>query len=314
MLCPLFQNVQTEGEITIGIDEAGRGPVLGPMVYSAFFTTNTEVISTMGFHDSKILSRTMREKLFTDIKESGVCGFSTRILTPSYISQMMCGPQKVSLNEIAFSAVRDIIHQIIRTSQRKIVHIYCDTVGPSKKYQAMIANEFKEVKLSQITVCPKADGLYPVVSAASICAKVTRDTCLDNWIYEETNIQTRQVGCGYPSDVNLNRGVFGWGRKVMKKEKIKGYIGEWKEMELVLTNDLMIITYQKQIEYISLYVDYNITEYNIDDDVYQIEDKEQGIYYIKDIELKGLKEDINSYLRITDDVYQFPATPNDIFN
>ncbi|EAL49706.2 ribonuclease HII, putative [Entamoeba histolytica HM-1:IMSS-B] len=202
MLCPLFQNVQTEGEITIGIDEAGRGPVLGPMVYSAFFTTNTEVISTMGFHDSKILSRTMREKLFTDIKESGVCGFSTRILTPSYISQMMCGPQKVSLNEIAFSAVRDIIHQIIRTSQRKIVHIYCDTVGPSKKYQAMIANEFKEVKLSQITVCPKADGLYPVVSAASICAKVTRDTCLDNWIYEETNIQTRQVGCGYPSDVD----------------------------------------------------------------------------------------------------------------
>ncbi|BFU19129.1 hypothetical protein EHI8A_169690 [Entamoeba histolytica HM-1:IMSS-B] len=120
--------------------------------------------------------------------------------------------------------------------------------------------------------------------------------------------------CGGNWDVNLNRGVFGWGRKVMKKEKIKGYIGEWKEMELVLTNDLMIITYQKQIEYISLYVDYNITEYNIDDDVYQIEDKEQGIYYIKDIELKGLKEDINSYLRITDDVYQFPATPNDIFN
>ncbi|EDR29166.1 hypothetical protein EDI_127320 [Entamoeba dispar SAW760] len=136
--------------------------------------------------------------------------------------------------------------------------------------------------------------------------------------YEESKKKIKELEelnqtCGGNWDINLKRGVLGWGRKIMKKEKIKGYIGEWKEMELILTNDLMIIIYQKQIEYISLYIDCNIIEYDIDNDVYQLEDKEQGIYYIKDNEIKNLKEDINSYLRITDDIYQFPATPNDIF-
>jgi ribonuclease H2 subunit A len=49
---------------------------------------------------------------------------------------------------------------------------------------------------------PKADRDYPIVSAASICAKVTRDTELRDWTFEPgltgDNAPNRKFGCGYP--------------------------------------------------------------------------------------------------------------------
>ena len=46
----------------------------------------------------------------------------------------------------------------------------------------------------------KADDTYPVVSAASICAKVTRDHALNDFEYKEKKEFSKEVGCGYPGD------------------------------------------------------------------------------------------------------------------
>lgn len=45
-----------------------------------------------------------------------------------------------------------------------------DTVGPADKYEHKLSQRFPGI---QVTVRPKADSLFPVVSAASICAKVS---------------------------------------------------------------------------------------------------------------------------------------------
>lgn len=56
---------------------------------------------------------------------------------------------------------------------------------------------------SLFSVAKKADSIYPSVSAASICAKVTRDQILENWNFVENGLNesaSRQFGSGYPGD------------------------------------------------------------------------------------------------------------------
>jgi ribonuclease H2 subunit A len=54
----------------------------------------------------------------------------------------------------------------------------------------------------KIKVSKKADSLYPCVSAASICAKVTRDYCIKNWNCVE-DLKINDYGSGYPGGINI---------------------------------------------------------------------------------------------------------------
>jgi ribonuclease H2 subunit A len=79
-------------ELCLGIDEAGRGPVLGPMVYSALFCPINEEskLKEMECADSKQLTEKDREKIFKKINEENTfCGFATKVLSPHTISTSM---------------------------------------------------------------------------------------------------------------------------------------------------------------------------------------------------------------------------------
>ena len=69
-----------------------------------------------------------------------------------------------------------------------------DTVGDPGKYEQKLLKRFPTLK---IKVSKKADSLFPCVSAASICAKVTRDEVLKNWKFLE-DCQNTNFGSGYP--------------------------------------------------------------------------------------------------------------------
>lgn len=232
---------QTAGEpCCLGVDEAGRGPVLGPMVYGVFYLplplSDPLLKTTHHFDDSKVLTPAVRSDLMeklctpeTDLHSS--CGWATHSLSARDIGANMLKPTTMyNLNAQAMDATISLIRGVFARGVN-VREIYVDTIGQPAVYQKKLERVFPTTK---ITVAKKADSLYPCVSAASVCAKVTRDAALEV-LYEaraeeaeedqgQGGSQSKKKaegmawGSGYPSDgrcVSWLRSnmhpVFGWG-------------------------------------------------------------------------------------------------------
>ena len=195
--------------VQLGIDEAGRGPVVGPMVYGCCYSPidHADYISKSGFADSKQLTEPKRESLWSDIinkRDELQIGYIVNILSAESISTQMLRRTPHNLNSISHDAAIAMIRKVMNAGA-KIEEVYVDTVGDPGKYEAKLKALFPNIR--HITVCPKADSLFPIVSAASICAKVNRDWSVAHVasiMKENERIQDKvtsvELGSGYPSD------------------------------------------------------------------------------------------------------------------
>lgn len=189
-------------DVILGIDEAGRGPVLGPMVYACALwkEEHDQELASKGYDDSKKLSEEQRNILMEQIKQDEKVGYVTCEISARTLSErMLRTPEPVSLNRIAQDATLEIIRRVFAKGVH-VKKVFVDALGNCEHYERLLGNNFPEC--SEITVKPKADSLYKVVSAASICAKVTRDKSLANWTFDEPKLSamSRDWGCGYPGD------------------------------------------------------------------------------------------------------------------
>ncbi|KAF4556787.1 Ribonuclease H2 subunit A-like protein [Elsinoe fawcettii] len=219
-------------EIVLGVDEAGRGPVLGPMVYGIYYLPlslhRSLLADTHHFDDSKVLTATVRSQLMekvctpgTDLFES--CGWATRIMSARDISAGQLRPHATyNLNAQAMDATMDLIRHVFDMGVN-VKEIYVDTIGSPAVYQKKLERVFPTAK---VTVAKKADSLYPCVSAASVVAKVTRDAALEvcyesyqkDTGSEVTTSSASGWGSGYPGDARCSSWLkqnmdpmFGWG-------------------------------------------------------------------------------------------------------
>lgn len=194
------------------------------MVYGIAFCPleKSEILKTLGCADSKQLTEEKREVIFNDIctKEyaSTNMAWAVEVISPNVISNSMFRRSKHSLNEVSMDSAIGLINRAIVLGAN-IAEVYVDTVGPPEKYEMKLSKLFPDFK---ITVAKKADSTYPIVSAASICAKVSRDHALKVWKFPEgLTLSQTEFGSGYPGDPatkkflqeNIDR-VFGFPRLV----------------------------------------------------------------------------------------------------
>jgi len=215
-------------ECVLGVDEAGRGPVLGAMVYAAFYLPLPQerplLAQAHHFDDSKVLTPAVRSTLMQTLCTPSsdlykTCGWATSILSARDISANMLKPTTAyNLNAQAMDATIALIQGVL-DKRVNVKEIYIDTIGRPETYQKKLERIFPSMR---VTVAKKADSLYPCVSAASVCAKVTRDAALEVcWeAQHQGNMSMAKEGwgSGYPSDARcvtwLKREmdlVFGWG-------------------------------------------------------------------------------------------------------
>ncbi|XP_050296685.1 ribonuclease H2 subunit A [Anthonomus grandis grandis] len=228
----------------LGIDEAGRGPVLGPMVYgTAFIPINDQMLlETLECADSKALNEEKRDKIFDKIcEQQHKMGWGVEVIAPNSICNSMLSRSKYSLNQVSMDSAIGLIKAALAAGV-KVEHVFVDTVGKPEKYEAYLKSVFPSLK--NITVAKKADSTYPVVSAASICAKVTRDHALKVWNFTE-GVKVNEFGSGYPGDpvtkkflVNHCDPVFGYPQLVRfswstaeNALEQTAYHVEWEEAE-----------------------------------------------------------------------------------
>ncbi|CAA6667594.1 unnamed protein product [Spirodela intermedia] len=183
----------------MGIDEAGRGPVLGPMVYGCLYCARSyqKALAALNFADSKTLKEEKREELFENLKTDGSIGWDVDVIDPRELSAKMLKKTKINLNEISHSSAIGLVKRVLGLGFL-LTEVYVDTVGDAEKYRIKLSEIFPGIKF---VVAKKADSLFPVVSGASIVAKVTRDRALRDWELDETaDNMHRNFGSGYPGD------------------------------------------------------------------------------------------------------------------
>jgi ribonuclease HII len=178
-----------------GIDEAGRGPVIGPLVMAvAVIKEGGEAtLKDIGVKDSKLLSPKQREEIFKLLEKS--IRYELVVVPPEEIDDAV-NSQKTNLNWLEADKGAEILNELDAKLDNDIIKtiIDCPSNNPAayKKYfKEKIDNE--EIEL---VVENKADMNYLVVGAASIIAKVTRDKALEK-LKRKIKVD---FGSGYPSD------------------------------------------------------------------------------------------------------------------
>ena len=167
-----------------GVDEAGRGPVMGPLVVGAVYVEDDDVLRSIGVKDSKKLTPRRREAMYDEIV-SAVEGYSIITLSAEEIDTKR---ERMSLNMVEMEMFAEAV------SRMPVTRVYVDCPDPNEeKFGNMLS---VRINNTPVTARHKADDTYPVVSAASILAKVTRDRLIAE-ISEEFG---ENIGSGYPSD------------------------------------------------------------------------------------------------------------------
>lgn len=172
----------------LGIDEAGRGPVIGPLIVAGVVIPDEKVpvLERMGIKDSKKLTPTRRKVLSRKLKN--MFEYETVEITAQDIDKLRAND--VNLNEIEKIAMLKIINQLDCDC------IIIDSVDVKPK---RLEKEIKSITGNTNVISEhKADDKYIQVAAASIIAKYKRDMIIEHLKKDYRKIG--EMGSGYPSD------------------------------------------------------------------------------------------------------------------
>ncbi len=170
----------------VGIDEAGRGSVIGPMIIAGVLVEDEEYLKELNVRDSKEIDSEKREELYEKITEV-VKDYVVIKIPANEIDELR---KRFSLNVIEAKKMAEIINIL----KPKKAFVDCPQTS-TEKFELLLKSM---IELEDIEIIAEnfADKKYPVVSAASIIAKVERDREVE----KIKNMIGEDIGVGYPHD------------------------------------------------------------------------------------------------------------------
>ncbi|MCS7110129.1 MAG: ribonuclease HII [Candidatus Caldarchaeum sp.] len=191
-----------------GVDEAGRGCVVGPLVITAFAAhpQDLQTLRSIGVADSKTLTPKKRLTIYNQLKKT--FKIEHKIIQPRRITSNLRASGGAGLNELEYRSIAELVEKI------RPVKVFVDSpdrnVGRAR--QRILQNLEMEV---DVRCMVKGDRRHVLVAAASVAAKVVRDMKI-----ERLKRELGDFGSGYPSDPKTrrwlveNKGFDGFSRHV----------------------------------------------------------------------------------------------------
>ncbi|PCN50563.1 ribonuclease HII [Candidatus Geothermarchaeota archaeon ex4572_27] len=184
-----------------GIDEAGRGPLLGPMVIAGYFVEDEHVLrrlSEVVTRDSKGYTPAARRRIYDWLLSLEGGTAITVTIHPSIIDAWVGLLGGLNQMEAYFYSL------VIRRASPRVV--YVDSCDPNpRRFEERIRMYAPGV---EVRAEIGADARYPIVAAASIVAKVIRDEYI-----ARLRREYGEVGSGYPSDPRTKAFFEEWVRR-----------------------------------------------------------------------------------------------------
>ena len=201
-----------------GVDEAGRGSLLGPLVIAGVTIKKSKIreLSSLGIHDSKELTISERDRLYKKIIKF-VDNYYIAKINPKTIDKSVT---KHNLNNLEAKYMAKVISKL----KPAISYVDSCDVIPSRFSKKISSLAHRNIKSFH-----HADKKFPIVSAASIIAKVNRDRAIKK-------IRKKyDVGSGYPSDsktIQFVRNYF------VKNNKMPLFVRKsWKPARNIMNED-----------------------------------------------------------------------------
>ena len=180
--------------LTLGIDDAGRGPVIGPMVLAGCLLDEKaeQELKKLGVKDSKQLTQKRREFLVEKIKEKAEV-FEVVLVYPDEIDGK--NHDGINLNDLEAIKTAEIINKINKGFAK--IKVIVDCPSPSiEKWRDFLKTKIDNLSNLDVICEHKADVNHVSVSAASVLAKIVREK-------EMTMLKEKygtEIGSGYCSD------------------------------------------------------------------------------------------------------------------
>lgn len=204
-----------------GVDEAGRGPVIGPLVVAGIKLEDDSKLKEFKVKDSKKITP-KRRRILTKMITEITLDYEILVIPAKDIDDMR---KVMTLNEIEVNAFTKIIKKL----RPELCYVDSADVNENRFGDDILSGlSFKPIIVSK----HKADNKYPIVSAASILAKTRRDQEVQNIAKELDNKLNLPLGSGYPADPITQKFLKTW---VDKFGKLPPYTRHsWKTAQNIL--------------------------------------------------------------------------------
>lgn len=197
-----------------GLDESGRGPVIGPLVICCAYCKREREkdLNKLAKKDSKQLTHNQRKEKFAELKK--FCEFKWIEVSAADLNDLM---EKMSLNDIEAQVMAGLALKL------KNADVMIDMPD---RYSWTFRKRMQKFGFERFEAEHKADEKYPIVAAASICAKLLRDEKIEK-IKQQIGVD---FGSGYPGDEKTRTAL----KNKESMAKLKPFVRKkWKTLETI---------------------------------------------------------------------------------